>query len=140
MSKCCYRVIVVSLFVLTFISQIFGGAVIVDFKGIASRNQITIQFSTMSEVNCREFVIERSLDKRSYDKIAVLEASGNSNLKKDYEFIDRSVFKATDNTFYYRIKIVDRDGNESIYSETIAVTASVSGVRHTWGSIKAMFR
>jgi len=140
MSKFCYRVIVVSLFVLTFISQIFGGAVIVDFKGIASRNQITIQFSTMSEVNCREFVIERSLDKRSYDKIAVLEASGNSNLKKDYEFIDRSVFKATDNTFYYRIKIVDRDGNESIYSETIAVTASVSGVRHTWGSIKAMFR
>ncbi|MBN1155632.1 hypothetical protein JXB12_12010 [candidate division KSB1 bacterium] len=140
MSKRCYQVILIALLVVVFISQIFGGAVIIDFKGIASRNQITIKFSTMSEVNCKEFVIERSLDKKTYDKIANLEASGNSNLKKDYEYIDRSVFRATDNTFYYRIKIVDKNGSESLYSETIAVTASVSGVRHTWGSIKAMFR
>jgi len=140
MKKYCYWFIFVTLFVLIILSQVFAGAVIVDFKGIASRNQITIKFSTMSEVNCKEFILERSLDQKTFNKVANIEANGNSNIKKDYEFIDKSVFRATDNTFYYRIKIVDTNGAVSVYSDMIAVTASVSSVRHTWGSLKAMFR
>jgi hypothetical protein len=41
--------------------------------------------------------------------------------------------------YYYRLKIVDNNGNY-VYSQTITVTHVISSVRDTWGSIKAIFR
>jgi hypothetical protein len=41
--------------------------------------------------------------------------------------------------YYYRLKLVDGNGNY-VYSNTITVTHIISGVRSTWGSIKAIFR
>ncbi|MEE4311203.1 MAG: hypothetical protein V2J62_04985 [candidate division KSB1 bacterium] len=130
------------IFIITILFTVaaLSSAVIVDFKGDASRNMITIKWSTVSEVNCKEFVIERSLDNRTFNRIGTVEATGSSSDKQDYKYEDKSVFKTSDNTFYYRINIVDKDGRESMFSEVVSVTASVSSVRHTWGSLKAMFR
>jgi len=41
--------------------------------------------------------------------------------------------------FIYRLKIVDTNGQAS-YSNEVSVSHNVSGVKRTWGSIKAMFR
>ena len=140
MKKKCYNLILILIFVSFIISILFAGAVIVDFKGEASNNKVILKWSTISEANCKEFQIERSLDQRNFHKIGTIEAAGNSSQRKDYEYEDKSVFRTTANTFHYRIKIVDKDGTESHFSETVSVTPSISGVRHTWGSIKALFR
>ena len=129
------------IFVMSFtLSSLFGGAVIVDFKGEPSKNKVILKWSTLSETNCQEFQIERSLDKNNFEIKGSVKASGNSSVKKEYIFKDSSVFKSTANTFYYRIRIINFDETNSLYSEIITVTPSVSGVKHTWGSLKALFR
>jgi hypothetical protein len=52
-----------------------------------------------------------------------------------YEFVDNSAFRTTDNFYQYRITAV---GVNAVYY--VSVNHSVSSVRRTWGSIKAMFR
>jgi len=120
---------------------LYAGAVIVDFRGEPGSNKVTLRWATMSEVNCKEFQIERSLNKTDYAKIGIQKGAGNSSVRKEYEFVDRSIFKTTTSrTFYYRIKILNTDNSESIFYQVVAVTPSISGARYTWGSIKALFR
>lgn len=52
-----------------------------------------------------------------------------------YEFVDNSAFRTTDNFYQYRITAL---GVNAVYY--VSVNHSVSSVRRTWGSIKAMFR
>ena len=136
----CYNLILMLLFISLLISIGYAGTVIVNFKGEASNNKAILKWTTISEDNCKEFVIERSLDQKIFQKVGSVKAAGTSTQRKDYELIDKSVFRTTENTFYYRIRIIDKDGSSSLFSEVVSVTPSISGVRHTWGSIKALFR
>jgi|WetSurMetagenome_2_1015567.scaffolds.fasta_scaffold82658_4 hypothetical protein len=58
---------------------------------------------------------------------------------RSYLFVDETAFKTTDSYYQYRVTPVYADGRvvEPFY---VTVTHSVSSVRRTWGSIKAMFR
>ena len=57
-----------------------------------------------------------------------------------YEFIDHSAFLKTASLYQYRIKVSFSDGRAPYYTAPLTVSHTVSGVRRTWGSIKAMFR
>jgi len=128
-------------FVLISAIIVFAGAVIVDFRGEPGSNKVTLRWATMSEVNCKGFQVERSLDKSDYTKLAFVKGNGNSSERKEYEFIDNTIYKySTSRTFYYRLKIIDDDNSESTYYQIVAITPSISGARYTWGSIKALFR
>ncbi len=59
---------------------------------------------------------------------------------KAYEYIDLTAFKTTDNFYQYRVIAVDNRGNEISHVDVSIIHNSVSSVRRTWGSIKAMFR
>lgn len=120
---------------------LYAGAVIVDFRGEPGSNKVKLRWSTLSELKCKGFQIDRSLDKVEFSEIGFVKAVGNSSTRQDYEFEDKTVFKTQVNrTFHYRLKIVNTDNTESIYSEIVSVTPSISGARYTWGSIKALFR
>jgi len=135
-----YKLFIAVIMICFLNSTIFAGAVITKFIGETKSNKVVIKWTSTSEINCKEYQIERSLDQKSFYRIGTVEALGNSSADHDYEYEDITVFRTTANTFYYRIKIVDKDGAESFYSEIVSVTPSISGVRHTWGSIKALFR
>lgn len=97
---------------------------------------VVLRWITDEEPNVTRFEIERRVGASGgFDYIAELSAKGPSL----YEFIDHSAYRATSTLYQYRIKIVFSD-NSSIYSSIVTVTHTVSGVRKTWGSIKAMFR
>jgi hypothetical protein len=120
---------------------LFAGAVIVDFRGEPGANKVTLHWATISEVNCKGFHIERSLDKTDFAKLGFVKGAGNSSERKEYEFVDNTIYKTTTSrTFYYRIKIIDVDNTESTFDQLVAITPSISGARYTWGSIKALFR
>lgn len=122
-------------------AALYAGTVIVDFRGEPGPNRVTLSWSTLSELNCKDFQIERSLNKTDFKKIGIIDGAGASSSRKNYEYIDYTVFKPqTDRTFYYRLKVITIDDSESTYSEIISVTPSISGARYTWGSIKALFR
>ncbi len=71
-----------------------------------------------------------------YSDIATLDPHPDNPF---YSYTDKSVYKTNDYIFVYRLKIVDNNGQLS-YSDQASVSLSISGVKRTWGSIKAMFR
>lgn len=98
---------------------------------------ITIRWVTEDETNVARFDIERRTDDEAgYTAVASLDPKGPSL----YEYVDRSVFRKTATIYHYRIKISFTNGSAPIYTTDLSVSHIVSGVRRTWGSIKAMFR
>lgn len=124
------------------IPLVFAGTIIVNFQALPGFNKVTIKWTTQNEINLKGFEIQRSFDtgtEKNFKVIHFQEASKEQKDKKEYTYEDKSVFKSTDRTYHYRLKIVDADDTFS-YSKTITVTPTVSSARQTWGSIKAMFR
>ena len=81
--------------------------------------------------------IERSASApNNYVSIGSVTAIGSNSY---YYFRDNTSAQFTGQIYYYRLKLVDNNGNH-VYSQTITVTHIISSVRDTWGSIKAIFR
>ena len=99
-----------------------------------------LQNITTIESNLKNFEIQRSIDSTNFQKIGIKEAAGNSTEPKEYTYEDKTVFKPTANTYYYRLKLINNDGTFSYFNKVLKVVPQISSVRHTWGSIKAMFR
>jgi hypothetical protein len=53
-----------------------------------------------------------------------------------YEFVDNSVFRVTDSYYVYCVTAIGSNSDPCF----VTVRHTTSGVRRTWGSIKAMFR
>ncbi len=130
----------ISLFVVS-IPLLLAGTIVGDFHAQPGFNKVTLKWTSENEINLKGFDVERSLDNRasSFRKIDFVEVSDEDKAKKEYSYEDKTVFKASERTFYYRLKIVDEDGTSS-YSDIISVSPTISSARQTWGSIKAMFR
>ena len=124
------------LIVLFVIATAFGGAYLDYFQGASDGDNVRLEWKTGDETNVNHFALERKTLQTSFTEIATIEPKGSNSL---YTYMDQSVYKPTDMIFVYRLKIVDND-NKVSYSSEISVSHSISGVKHTWGSIKAMFR
>lgn len=80
----------------------------------AGNTQMTLNWSTATEINNKEFIIEKSLDGVDYTKVGVVPGSGNSTITKYYSFKDEVKEEAVNNPiFYYRLKQVDFNGTSS---------------------------
>lgn len=75
---------------------------------------ISLNWTTSSEVNNGVFEVERSLDAREFETIGEVKGAGTSNNDIDYIFVDESPIIGMN---YYRIKQIDFDGKYS-YSTT----------------------
>lgn len=82
------------------------------FEGMEYPSFNCLKWSTASEHNSDYFKIERSIDGVEWKTIGTKTASGNSNTKIDYSFID-SFDDFVIN--YYRLVQVDYDGQYKIY-------------------------
>ena len=141
MTKTNFKILSAGLFVLFLLSALFAGAIISDFHAQSGFNIVVLKWTTQNESNIKGFEIERSFDGKSdsFRKIDFMPLKDVQEIKKEYIFEDKTVFKATDRTYYYRLKIVESNDTFS-YSKIISVSPTISSARQTWGSIKAMFR
>jgi len=115
----------------------FGGA-FVQFFGVSSDgNNITLTWQTTNEENVKQFEILRGPDKDNLAQIAVLNAKGNNS---SYTFIDKNAYKTNSSFYAYGLVIVDVDGSKSEPITKGVTHNGVSGIKRTWGSIKALFR
>lgn len=133
------NICIVSVLLSLALSSVFAGALISEFKGENGINKVTLKWKARSEVNLKGYEVERSIDGTTFSKIGLVKPSESGSEAVSYSYVDRTVFKGATRTFHYRLKIIDMNGSFS-YSKIVTVTPSVSGVRFTWGSIKAMFR
>ena len=80
--------------------------ILLSFTGTLKGNNVQLDWSTSSEINSREFIIERSTDGINYRELGRVQAAGYSTTTKRYSYLD---VEATDIN-YYRLKMVDIDG------------------------------
>lgn len=128
------------LFQILVVLSIFGtslaGAFLEYFHAKTEGENIKLEWKTADESNLKNFVIERKTQQSSYIDVTTIAAKGSNSF---YLYIDESIFKSSSYVFTYRLRIVDQDQKIS-YSSEVSVSPSISGVKRTWGSIKAMFR
>lgn len=113
-----------------------AGAFLNFFNTRSDNGNVIISWQTGQETNVRNFVIERAPFNGTYIDIVTVAAKGSNST---YEFVDESAYKTNDQVYIYRLRIVDNDGSIS-HSGLSQVAHSVSGIKQTWGSIKALFR
>ena len=81
---------------------------LVSFKGQITEEGISLQWRTAQEKNSKFFEIAHSLDALNYKTIGSIDALGNSQTGKTYQFTDSNPAEGIN---YYRLKQVDLDNS-----------------------------
>lgn len=93
---------------------------LVYFKGILNNNGVTLTWKTASEINAKEFIIEKTTDGLIYNVVGIVRAK-NAVSGYSYSFTDANVTKGFS---YYRLKAVDNDGSFK-YSDIVSIKTSI---------------
>lgn len=131
------RNILAGLLALALTLPIVGMAgTIQSFSAVSHGQEVYLQWVTTQETAITSFGIQRSFDGKYYHTLHTVTPTGSNS---NYSYIDSDLFKGGLQTFYYRIEINSNDDKVG-YSSIERVELAFSGIRKTWGSIKAMFR
>jgi hypothetical protein len=127
-------VLAVALFAATAFADIIRQGTL---QATSDGADVTVRWMTEEETGVAAFEIERrGGTDGEFTSIGHLDPKGASL----YEFIDHSAFMKTGAIYQYRIKVSFSNGQAAYYTNPLTISHTVSGVRRTWGSIKAMFR
>lgn len=113
-------------------AQVALPVTLVDFeaKKLNDKNSI-LSWTTASESNSSHFNLQRSTDKKAWTSFGKVNAQGNSQIIKNYEFVDENVYNGVDArlTVYYRLQMVDLDGQTKIspFESVVFGTGAVTG-------------
>jgi hypothetical protein len=128
---------------LVLAAALFGATALADIirqgtlQASSDGVDVTIRWMTEEEPAVAIFEIERrGGTDGEFVAIGHLDPKGPSL----YEFVDHSAFMKTGAIYQYRVKISFSNGQAPYYTNPLTISHTVSGVRRTWGSIKAMFR
>lgn len=91
--------------------------VLLDFSAKAQENQVSINWSTSSEINNDYFNVEKSLDGINWVIIGRVESIGNSETITNYSLVDNNPVSGVQ---YYRLKQTDINGTYT-YSAKVPV-------------------
>lgn len=86
-------------------------------------NNVLLEWTTASEHNSDKFIIEKSLDGKTYQPIGTVAATGNSAVPVNYNLTDNNPAHGLN---YYRLKQVDVDAKYN-YSKVVSVYVNHSG-------------
>lgn len=129
------------ILIFIFITGLLYGAVTLQyFTARDNANGVLVEWKTGDESGTVKFEIERSAD--TPDNFIYIDYKGATGNNSYYSYQDNSVDLGSGRTsalYYYRLKCIDPNGNYT-YTNHITVSHTVSGIRSTWGSIKAIFR
>ena len=134
--------IIVCIF-FSLITFSFGGAVIKEFRINPGFNKVDLVWKMSLESNIKGYKIQRGFSQTQLSDLDFLNAKPGDispGTTKNYEYTDKSIFKSENRTFYYKIIVLDNQNKPVTSSSVVQVSPQISAVRHTWGSIKAMFR
>lgn len=95
---------------------------------IDQQNEVVLKWSTATEENSDQFLLEKSFDGNTFCTIGIKKAAGCSNNIIMYSFVDQNIFSEK---VYYRLKQVDFSGKFT-YSNLIAVNLSHENLLNVW--------
>ena len=95
-------------------------------KGSLNGEMVSLKWTTLTEINTANFIVERSKNGIDYSAIGKVNAFGNSSIVHYYGFIDSTPNLSVN---YYRIRAVDKDGKSSMSNTiTIRITQFAKGI------------
>ena len=94
-----------------------------SFTAVGSNGDVTLNWSTATEVNNKGFEVERKAN-GEFIKIAYIAGNGTTSEKHNYSFVDQGVGAGN---YSYRLKQIDLDGTVS-YSRTVEVDNNLPSV------------
>ncbi len=93
-----------------------------SISGVEYSVGFLLSWSTTSELNSENFVVERSIDNGlTYSEIGVVKAVGNETTGSEYTFKDLELGLSN---AYYRLREIEKDGTNSL-SEFISLQKSI---------------
>ena len=133
------KVVPITLLLIVFSAGLlFAGLTMQYFTAKSNQDGILLEWKTGDEGGVCTFDIERSAGNlNNFIYINTIHSTGNSSY---YSYQDNNLSSnPSQSIYYYRLKCIMPDGSYT-YSGVISVVISVSGIKDTWGSIKAIFR
>jgi hypothetical protein len=124
------------LIAFVLVSAVFASAYIDFFHARSEGSNVKLEWKSGEENNLRHYVVQRKTPQTPYIDVTTVQPKGSNSF---YIYTDESAYKGTDLIFVYRLKIVSNN-NQSTFSTEASVSPNISGVKRTWGSIKALFR
>jgi hypothetical protein len=106
-----------------------------EFSAQKGSGKVTLNWSTVLEINTSHFEVEQSNNGVSWKSIAVVPAKGNSNSVQKYSADDIAFYSSK---VYYRLKMVDLDGKFE-YSPISVVTFGGKGKMFAYPNPAASF-
>ncbi len=140
---CKFKLVLALFLLIVFTTVALSDAVIREFRAEPGMNRVHLYWKVTLEQNIRGYRIDRGFDPTHLSSLAFVRATEESvspPQEKVYEYIDQTVFKSDGRSFYYQIVVLDAQNREVTRTAVREVSPKISAVRHTWGSIKAMFR
>ena len=125
------------LIIVALIATAYAGANIQHFIANATGNNVDLEWQVLDESNIQYFVLQR---KTSQTEFVTLPNKIYPNGSLQYKYIDQSIYKTNDEFLTYQIGTVYFNNPNIDWQATATARVSISGIRRTWGSIKAMFR
>ncbi|HWB27635.1 MAG TPA: IPT/TIG domain-containing protein [Chitinophagaceae bacterium] len=93
---------------------------LLSFTGNRIKTDVQLSWQTVNEFNADNYFVERSLDGVDFTAIASVHAKGNPSTDQSYGYTDFTAASLNANLVYYRLRIVDKNGDFS-YSKTISL-------------------
>lgn len=90
---------------------------LVNFSGQFTPEGVSLEWTATAQVNFDHFVVERSMDGISFERVTKVPGKESNDLFVRYTYLDGTV---QGGKFYYRLKMIDIDESYS-YSKIIAV-------------------
>ncbi|GEM_PF-482966 len=132
-----YTVILSFLIFCCFLVGLSGSRV-TNLSVNADGRDIIISWEMLDQNGVQHFNIERrTADQENFIRINNQPVTRNTN--RNYEYVDRGVFKQGTAVVSYKVAIVQMDGSVH-YTDEISLSNISSVPYRTWGSIKSMFR
>jgi hypothetical protein len=85
---------------------------LLSFDAQCADQDIIVRWTTASEHNTLNFIVQRSEEGTTWNDVQTVEAAGNSNTVLDYAIKDMGAARGTK---YYRLVQTDQDGVQKIY-------------------------
>ena len=90
-----------------------------SFTSSVNSNKVKLNWSTVSETNNKEFVVERKSASQIWNKIGSVNGNGTSTIAHNYIYTDNGL---TAGKYNYRLKQIDYNGNFKYFDLTNEVT------------------
>jgi hypothetical protein len=99
---------------------------LVSFSAVPKDGTVKLNWATDSEIGTEWFIIEQSIDGKTWTAKGKVKASGNSVSNLNYSWVDNN---PTDGVSYYRLKMVDTDNKYELSKVASVNITSVASLK-----------